>query len=395
MYNVSQAFRQELRKPSYQVSAKATMLDTTFAEIPNGDFFTGGGDEFQDVIVDGNVDVDQTRGTRRTASLTIVNKSGEFTPDNDVDFEGKFYVNRNVRIYSGVVLAGGTALYVPVGTFMVDVADTLVEKNMSVVNLTLSDHWKKFTKSLTTTGKTYAIGTPINTIIRELAARAGADFPLAPAIDPLSARVAGTTQLQTKWVLERGESVGDRLKELATQFGIDIYFNVEGRLTTNDRRDPRDVAEVWHFYRNQNTDEQGMLLSVRRTLTDDNLFNHIFVIGTADETHPVLFDLKDTNPASVTSVARIGDRVKIIESQSIKTQAQATAAGLKEWNNHFNLFEEVEIDTTCMPALDADDVIRITEPTLSKLSATYRIISLTVPLTSSRQRIRVARQIIA
>jgi len=369
------------------------MLDADFKEIPDGDFFTGGADDFQDFIVDGNVDVDQTRGTRRTASITVTNDNGTFTPDDDPDYNGKFYVNRNVRLYRGVVLAGGTTLYAPIGTFMIDVADAIVEKNMSVVTLTMSDHWKKFTKSLVTTGKTYAVGTHINTIIRELAAKSGANYPLVPAIDPLSARTSETTLLQTKWVLERGESVGDRIKELATQFGIDIYFNVEGRLTTNDRRDPKDVQEVWHFYDTQGTGAEGMLLSVRRTLTDDNLFNHIFVIGLGDETHPVLFDLKDTNPSSITNIARIGDRVKIIESQVVSTQAQATSAGLKYWNNHFNLFEEVAIDTVCMPALDVDDVIRITEPKFTKTSATYRIINMNIPLTSSRQTIRVARQI--
>lgn len=397
MWNISQAFRQELRKSTHQIAAKATLLDSAFREVPDGDFFTAGADDFQDFIVDGNVDVDRNRGTRRTGSITITNKAGQFTPDNAADYDGKFYVNRNIRLYRGVVLAGGTTLYAPIGTFMIDSTDTIVERNMSVINLTLSDHWKKLTKSLVTATKVYAAGTHINTIIKDFAAKSGADYPLAPALDPLTGpeRTSSNTTLSSKLTLERGDSRGDKLKELGNKYGIDIYFNVEGRLTTNDRKDPKDAQEVWHFYSTRASSEEGMLLSVRRTLTDDNLYNHVFVIGLGDEKNPVVYEIKDTNPASVTNIDRIGDRVKILESQSWKTQDQVTSAGKRLWNNHFNLFEEVVMDTMCNPALEADDVIRITEPYFAKLNATYRIVNLNIPLTTSKQTIRVVRTIYA
>lgn len=395
MWNISQAFKAELRKPTHQIASRATLLDTAFREIPDGDFFTAGADDFQDFIVDGNVDVDRIRGTRRTASLTITNKGGEFTPDNRADYDGKFYVNRNIRLYRGVVLAGGTTLYAPLGTFMIDTVDTIVERNMSVVNLTLSDHWKKFTKSLVTTTKVYPSGTHVNTIIRDMADRAGADYPLTPSIDPLTGpeRNSSNTTLASKLTLERGDSRGDKLKELANKYGIDIYFNVEGRLTTHDRKDPKDAQQVWHFYSTRASSEEGMLLSVRRTLTDDNLYNHVFVIGLGDEKKPVVYDIRDTNSASVTNINRIGDRVKIQESQTAKTVTAVKSMAEKLWTNHFNLFEEVVADVVCHPALEADDVIRITEPYFAKLDALYRVVAFNVPLTTSKQTIKVTRTI--
>jgi hypothetical protein len=397
MWNISQGFKAELRKPTHQIAARATLLDSSFREIPDGDFFTAGADDFQDFIVDGNVDVDRDRGTRRTGSVTITNKAGQFTPDNAADYDGKFYVNRNLRLYRGVVMAGGTTLFAPIGTFMIDVIDTIVERNMSVVNMTLSDHWKKFTKSLVTSTKVYASGTHINTIIRDMAAQAGADYPLAPALDPLTGpeRTTANTHIPHKMTLERGESRGDRLKELANKFGIDIYFNVEGRLVTNDRKDPKDATEVWHFYSTPSTPEEGMLTTVRRTLSDDNLYNHVFVIGLGDEKKPVVYERKDIDPASVTNIDRIGDRVKILESQTWKTLDEVTTAGKKLWNTHFNLFEEVVCDVVCNPALEADDVVRITEPYFAKLNAVYRIVQMNVPLTTSKQTIRVVRTIVA
>ena len=397
MWNISQAFKSELRKTSHQIAAKASLLDTAFKEIPDGDFFTPGADDFQDYIIDGNVDVSRERGTRRTGTVTIVNKGGEFTPDNDPDYNGKFYVNRNIRLYRGVVVAGGTALYAPIGTFMVDSVDTIVERNMSVVTLTLSDHWKKLTKSLVTATKVYPKGTHINTVIRHMAALAGADFPLAPALDPLTGpeRTTANTTLSSNLTLERGDSRGDKLKELADRYGIDIYFNVEGRLTTNDRKDPQDQAIVWHFWSTTASDESGMLTAVRRTLTDDNLYNHVFVIGLGDPKAPHTHELIDTDPASATNIHRIGDRVKILESQTWHTGTQVTTAARQLWAKRFNIFEEVAIDVVCNPALEADDVIRITEPYFARMDTPYRIISMNIPLTTSKQSIQVTRNLYA
>lgn len=393
MWNISQAFRDQLRNPNQQVAARATLLSSDFKEIPDGDFFTAGADDFQDFIVDGNIDIDRDRGTRRTAELTLLNKDGQFTPDGDAtDYDGKFYVNRVVRIYRGVVVGGQTALYAPAGTFMIDSIDIIVERNMSVVNLTLSDMWKKLNKSLFLREKTFVKGTSINEIIRDQAGISGADYPLAPALDPLTGpeRTVNNTTLQKAMSVNRGSSRGDFLKEMCNAYGIDIYFNQEGRLVTNDRKDPRDSQQVWHFYSSTSQTQLGMLNSVRRTISDDNFYNHVYVVGLGDPKNPVIYNQWNSDPTNFGNVNRLGDRTKILESETWKTQTQVDTAGKRLWDKRFNLFEEVVIDTICNPALESDDVIRVTEP-LSRLDALYRIIQFNVPLTTSKQTIRMTR----
>ncbi len=396
MWNISQAFRDELRNPNQQVAAKATLLDSDFKEIPDGDFFTAGANDFQDVIVDGNVDIDITRGTRRTAELSILNDNGQFTPTvSTTDYDGKFYVNRNIRLYRGVVIAGGTPVYSPIGTFMIDSIDVLVERNMSQVNLTLSDHWKKLNKSLIVRHRTYASGMLINDVIKHIAALTGADYPLAPALDPLSTRTLAARQLSSTLTVERGESRGEIVKDLASKYGLDVYFNQEGRLVSNDRRAPADSQEVWSFYSTEGQGTFGMLNSVRKTISDDNLYNHVFVIGLGDPAHPVIYEKINNDPTSLANVDRVGDRVSILESQKWKTQAAVNDAGAKLWDKRFNLFEEIVIDVVCNPALEADDVIRIKEPRYAKVDGLYRIANMNVPLTTSKQTIRVTRNIFA
>jgi hypothetical protein len=397
VYNISQSFRKELRNRDQQIACKAVLLDAQLREIPKGTFTTAGVSALNDVIVDGNVDVDRDRGTRRTGELTIINNNGEFSPDDGVSgVDGLFYINRHVRLYRGVVLAGGEVSYAPIGTLMIDAVDVFVERNISVVNLTMSDRWKKLQKSYITVDKLYPVGTHFNTIVRDFAAASGADYPLAPNLDPLTGperNVANTTiSWRAAYTVHRGESRGDLIKELANKFGVDIYFDVEGRLTTNDRKDPKDGESVWSFYSSTESEPFGMLTSMRRTMSDDVLYNHIFVIGLGDEKAPVVWEKKDTDPNSPTSIDLIGDRVMIVENQTWKTQTEVSSAGQKLWDNKFKFFEEVTIDVICHPALEADDVISVREPT-SKTDTSYRIISMNVPLTTSKQTIRVTRDV--
>jgi len=134
---------------------------------------------------------------------------------------------------------------------------------------------------------------------------------------------------------------------------------------------------------------------VRKTISDDNLYNHVFVIGLGDEKVPVIYEKRNDDKASITNIDRIGDRVHILENQTWKTQAQVNSAGAKLWDTRFNLFEEVVIDVVCNPALEADDVIRITEPKFAKIGGLYRIKQMNVPLTTSKQTIQCERNIYA
>lgn len=395
MYTINQSFRKELRNRDQQIACKAVLLDSALKEISDGTFTSAGVSRLNDVIVDGNVDVDRDRGTRRTGEVTFINNNGEFSPDDGVrGLDGRFYINRNLRLYRGVVLAGGEVLYAPIGTFMIDVIDVIVERNISLVNLTLSDHWKKMTKSYITVDRDYPVGTHFNTIVRQFANASGADEPLTPNLDPLTGptRDVANTTLGAVFTVTRGQSRGDILKELANKFGVDIYFDVEGRLTTNDRKDAKDGESVWSFYSSTEEEPFGMLTSMKRTVSDDTLYNHIFVIGLGDEKHPVVYEKKDTDPQSPTNIDLIGDRVLIVEEQTFRTQAQVDKAGEKLWANKFKFFEEISIDVICHPALEADDVISVKEPT-SKTATDYRIISMNVPLTTSKQTIRVTRDI--
>ena len=393
--------KRELRQDHTPV-VKVEMLNASLN--PVGDFILTAGDQtyddgdFTNVITDGNIDVDVDRGTRRTAELTLLNPTAEFTPATK-DFEpegpwvGKIYLNRNVRIWRGI-RAGAIELFVPVGTFMIDNAEVIVEQNMSLANLTMSDHWKKLTKSTFGFNITYEKGTFYNTIIRELIDFAG--VPLTgdyrAILDRMPDRDNEDKRINSKLKFARGDSRGERLKELAKDWGLDLYFDPLGQFRSEDRRSSEDRAPVWVFSAKESDDsnENGGIISLTRSFNDDNLYNHVIIVGTGNEKNVVKASRSDNNPRSKTRIELIGDRVFYKETDKISNQAQANRALRNAWEKRFQLSESISADVICNPALEADDVIKIKEFTFAKVDGGYRLRRFTVPLVTTKQTIEAS-----
>ena len=132
-----------------------------------------------------------------------------------------------------------------------------------------------------------------------------------------------------------------------------------------------------------------MLISVNREFSDDNLYNHVIVIG-LDGKAAVRRERADTDPRSKTNIALIGDRVWMIKDDKIKNTEQALKALNRAWDIRFQLSETLECQTISNPALEGDDVVRITDKTWAKVDGTYRLKRFTVPLVSSLQTMQAA-----
>jgi hypothetical protein len=134
------------------------------------------------------------------------------------------------------------------------------------------------------------------------------------------------------------------------------------------------------------------MLSVRATYKDDNLYNSVLVIGTGGK-DPVIATKKDTDPTSVTNIDRIGERVLKYETDDISTQDAANESARTLFYKNILLTEDIALDAICNPALDGNDVIAVREGEFAKLNGRYRVRGLTVPLASTRQTLRLLRNI--
>lgn len=382
MWPISSQFKRHLKAPVHSIRVKMQVLNTDFSVVKE---FSDTGDRLNptNYIVDGSVDIDISRGTRRTFTLNLLNPYGEFSPGSD--WAGMFYVNRLVRLYRGVAYSDTESELVPIGTFMVDHADIVVERNMSMVVLSGSDLWKKLGKGVFDHTKTWAAGTQLVTVIKDIVNAAGIDSVIDDLRDD---RPAAARDLNKKFSVEQGDNRGEAVQRLAKAYGLDVYFDQLGRFVVSDMRSGEDRQTVWEF----DPDDNHMTISVRSTYKDDNLFNHVLVIGTGGK-NPVHAHVRDNDPSSPTNIDRIGLRTYKYESDDISTTAAAQEAARKLFHKHMLLTEEIVMDAICNPALDGNDVIAVREPTFAKLNRRYRIRGLSVPLASSRQTIRLMRNI--
>lgn len=383
MWNISPAFRAAIESPVHTMAVRAQVLDTDFRVVEGGEFYdTGNERRIQAYIVDGQVDADSTRPTRRTMNLSLLNPEAEFTPDSS--WGGLFYVNRLIRVWRGVRFSDGTEEYAPIGTFMIDTTDVVAERNMSIVAITGSDMWKMMSKAQFGRPRKWAEGTPIQTVIKEMAEICGVSrFNL----DDLSHRSTQERQIQKDLNFERGAVIGDEIAKLGTDWGLDVYFDQMGRLVSEDTR--LKEAAVWEF----KPGEDSSLLVVKASYKDESLYNHVVVTGTADEQNPVFGIASDTDATSPTSIDRIGRRTFMYESKYIATEAQAQDVAEKLLAKHRRVAEDIELQAVCNPAWEGGDVVRVTERDFIKVDRRYRIQSFSVPLSSSRQTIRLHRMV--
>lgn len=392
-------FKKTLRT-EHTVTTKIEMLDENLDPIEDGDIFSSDvTNDLTNFITDGSIDVDTTRGTRRTAELTILNPSAEFTPatqnfESEGDWVGKVYLDRNVRIYRGVYYAE-QPLYVPVGTFMIDTIDVQVERNMSQVVMSMSDRWKMLSKSFFGYKHTYQKGDTYNSVIQDMLDSAGITTSFR-TIDTLGSRDPADRKLTHDYAVDIGDSRGDKLKDWCKRWNIDIYFNPMGRLITEDRTRDRDRSVVWDYY--WSDDKDGMMVQLTRSFDDSNLYNHVIIIGSKEvgtgkhkTRKPFKVSKSNTNPNSKFRIARMGDRVLLIQDDSIGTDAEANKALQKAWEVRTQLSETITMKAVSNPLLEGDDVIHIKEPNLAKLNDNYRLQQFDIPLVSSLQTLKVSQ----
>lgn len=347
----------------------------------------------EDDVDDGSVTVDVSRGNRRTFQIRLLNADGRYTPTATMTY---FAFNSLVRVYRGFRYidsrGGETDEFCLLGTFMVDRPEVFVERNMSVMTVDGSDRWKVIASGGfpgPTSPRTFAVGTHVNEIIREVAILSGlTDDELN--LDQLNDRTNATKTLTTKLQWEIGDSRADFLKNLCDQFALDIFFDVSGLLTTRPTVDPTTVSPRWTF----SPSEVGVMLGVTKVQSDLNLFNDIIVSG---ETSQGTFtgaraEKADTDPASPTSIyGTMGRRVFHYKAPLVYGNEQAALVAQKLYAEKCLVDEEIKLPTICLPHLDGNDVIAITEGTWSRVDDRYLAQRFDVPLREARQVIETKK----
>lgn len=315
-------------------------------------------------LISGSVSVDYSRDERRSLDVQLANfdRSLVHQPEG-------FWYDKVLRPYRGIEFrdSNGVQRYeIPLGKFMID--RVVQPRFPGTVQVTARDYTKRALLSKFTETISFAAGTSITTIIAALAANSGIFDRILPSTD---------AALGSDIVFDRGTSRWLAMKQIAEAFNYELFFNAEGFLVMRSFIDPTLGAISYEF----RTGSDGTLADWTKTTNDTRIYNHVSVIGVADNTIPVRADAINDHPGSPTAVSRIGERVYPFESAIVTTQQQAQE--LADTLLSVNALEEYEINTTSLvaPWLEAGEIVRFVDPEASDNDPDrFLLTNITIPL---------------
>lgn len=323
-------------------------------------------------LVDGSITVDSTRDERRMLDMTLNNNDRllNLNPING------FWYDKVIKCFWGIEYYNSDNVLshweTQVGEFMID---TISEDYFpNVTKITGRDYAKKCLVSDILNSIQFDPSTPVETIVRALAANAGVSkfrLPFTGLVfsDPV--------------VFDPGTARWEIMKKITDGVGYEIYFSGDGYLTMRPYQDPSTSPVTWVFEPGK---PAGTLVTASLKSDDSLLKNHCVVMGTPQTddsglTTAAFGEARNDDLSSPTNIARVGDRVDIFKSDYITDPDQAQA--IANIRLSIMMLEEYNIDfsSIIIPFIDAGDIVIIIDDKESNyVPSRYLLSNYTLPL---------------
>lgn len=326
---------------SHSVIFEIRLLDT---------FQTGQNPEGEDLpLVNGSIAFDGTAKTRGSGWIRIIGTKGQSGPSRwprGPDLSIAPFGNE-VFVRYGIVQGSGTTDFSPLGYFRITALEQDNAPDRPIV-LFVNDRMSTLRESRLLQPRSFSRGRTVQSIFDELVLEI---YPEAQIVfdSPSSEHV-----LVRQLIIERDRHQG--LLDLATSIGKIMFWDEEGILRVVTA--PEEETIDWEV----NSGRQGVLLSARRQLTREKVYNAWVVTGESASTETPAFAVAiNNNPNSPTFFGGPFGRIpRFFSSTFINTDSQArraAEAGLRRTlGAPFNMnFEQVP-----NPNIRPYDTIRIT-----------------------------------
>lgn len=356
---VSTAFAAAVKK-SHAIVTKVEILENgVLTALPTGVNFS---------ITSGSVSEDKTATVRRTCQISII-IDAHSTSLIPTSLSSLIAPNTNeIKLYRGIQLSTG-AEYVAMGVFgfrAVTVNDDGSAVTMSINGFDRSD---RIARETLTNALVIASGTAIETAIQSL---------LAGRITGLTF-IYPTTGVTTPIInYDVGVDPWQAAVTIAENSGYELFFDNTGRLILQPEPDPSTAAVNWTF----TSDQTSVLTSTQRTLGFPAYNKVIEIAENSTLAAPLTATAQDDNPLSPTWVGYGTFPLKEI-NQLATTQAQVQSAADARLRKILGATENVSFGSIPNPAINASDVISITQSRVGISSATlYVVDKVTTPMTA-------------
>ncbi len=314
-------------------------------------------------IIDGSISVDQARDERRTLDLTLKDEDGKLKHDP----WGGFWYDKIIKVWRGTTIRDVTQEF-QVGEFLIDSVDR--PHFPDIVKITGRDYSKKLITSKLRRSVTYARGTPVNNVVRDIAVNAGIS-PTRLLLTPVN------YTLGRKFSFERGDDRWKVIKDVTEAYSLETFFDRQGQLRMDKAQDPTTKGPV-HVFK---VGSEGNVVSYSKQANDTRIYNHVIVSGESSETAPASWSVFNSESSSPTNVERLGFRTYVYTSPLITNSTQARSKAIELLNvmalEEFTLGFAARI----VPTLEAGQVVQFVDPEPGAFEPIkYLLSNFTIPL---------------
>lgn len=317
-------------------------------------------------FTEGDVQVDYSRDERRTLNLTLDN-----TENDMVIHEDGLWYDKVIKVYRGVIASDGTAWETKLGEFLID---DLKDQNFPhSVSVSGRDFTKKLLGDKFATTTTFERGQPVEELIRTIALNGG--IANAKMNLPLTGKSTGRD-----YTFDRTVSRWEAVKQIATDYAFDIYFDQFGVLRLEVFADPYLDEPQYTFQAGVNSNIE----SFEKSVNDSRLYNHVVVTGGTDDPEhelPPYAVASNVEPTSPTRIAKIGRRSYFYTSEFMTTQAQCQDVANKFLKVHALEQFDVSLNALVIPYLESGITVNFFNPNPSgDEPVKYLLSSFSIPL---------------
>lgn len=281
-----------------------------------------------DLIVGGNLHCILQNGMQRTATITIDNSDLRYTPNPN-----RLWFGQKFKLYAGVEFADGTEFMVPQGVFYSSNPGASYLQSNRLATINLVDKWAYLDGSLfgKVKGayyipKTVDMGSgPIITKLADavtytLQQDDGTGDPVDPITPFFDSNITNVTLPYTLRSNATG-TYADVMLELNKMMIGAMGYDQNGRLcVTSDNLnvDHSEQSIMWRF-----TEDSTQLFTLDATSQMTDVYNHVYVVGATVDGDIFKGEAKYTSPQFETNIERVGDKVLVIEDQTIYSETYA------------------------------------------------------------------------
>lgn len=254
-----------------------------------------------------------------------------------------------------------------VGEFMIDKIEEV--RFPSTVKVTGRDYTKKCLNAKLPVAMTFDKETPIETLVRSMAANAGVSRFILPQTGVTVGDGADFDQGTERWNV---------LKKVVEASAYELFFNSEGYLVLRKQLDPSTAASSLTLQ----TGPQGNLVDWTKSTTDTEVYNRVICVSEgSDSALPFYGEARNEDPSSPTSISRLGERTWIYTSAFFTSNKQCedtakqflSVKGLESFDVNFS--------SLVFPWTEAGEIVEFLDPDASEYDPTRFLLSnFSIPL---------------